>query len=173
LVLNVRDIEASHRFWVDVVGFKQVGELEQNSERRKGVKMRFYSGERNGETHHHDLALVESANVPEPPKEYALFGGSCAVNHIAITFPDRDSWLQQLEHVRAMGVKFDSRVNHGMTHSLYVRDPNGYGVELLYDLPREVWGGDIDAALNYVEVLSTEGEEALVDTEEVPVFNRA
>ena len=58
-----------------------------------------------------------------------------------------------------------------MTHSLYISDPNGYGVELLYELPREVWEGDIDAALNYLEVLPTEGQEALVDSQDVPVFS--
>jgi catechol 2,3-dioxygenase len=30
-----------------------------------------------------------------------------------------------------------------MTHSLYIRDPNGYSVELLYELPREVWEGNV------------------------------
>jgi catechol 2,3-dioxygenase len=44
-------------------------------------------------------------------------------------------------------------------------------VELLYELPREVWEGDIDAALNFAEQLPTEGPEALRDkTEGVQVF---
>jgi catechol-2,3-dioxygenase len=61
-----------------------------------------------------------------------------------------------------------------MTHSLYIHDPNGYGVELLYELPREVWEGDIDAALNFAKQLPTEGPEALQDTaESVPVFKAA
>ncbi len=50
-----------------------------------------------------------------------------------------------------------------MTHSVYINDPNGYGVEVLYELPRELWEGDIDAGLNYLELLPTEGPEALVD----------
>jgi len=71
-------------------------------------------------------------------------------------------------------IKFDRRVNHGMTHSLYIHDPNGYGIVLLYELPREVWEADIDGALNYAEPLPTEGAEALVDrTDGVPVFHRA
>ena len=72
--------------------------------------------------------------------------------------------------VHGRGVKFDRRIEHGMTHSLYIHDPNGYGVELLYELPREVWEGDIDAALNFAEQLPTEGPEALQDRAEVPVF---
>ena len=94
-----------------------------------------------------------------------------AVNHIAIALPSREAWLQQLEYLQERGVTFDRRVEHGMTHSLYIHDPNGYGVELLYELPRDVWEGDIDAALNYAEQLPTEGKAALADRDKgVPVF---
>ena len=59
-----------------------------------------------------------------------------------------------------------------MTHSVYISDPNGYSVELLYDLPREVWEGDIDATQNYSAHLPTDGPEALHDrTEGLPMFN--
>jgi catechol 2,3-dioxygenase len=172
LVINVRDIEESHRFWTEIVGFKQVGELKPTPQRPNPPKMRFYSGDRSdGSTHHHDIALVENKNLPEPPKEWSMFGPALAVNHIAITLPDRESWQRQLAYLQARGVKFNRRVEHGMTHSLYINDPNGYGVELLYDLPKEVWQGDIDAALNWVKVLPTEGAEALEDrTEGIPSF---
>jgi catechol 2,3-dioxygenase len=61
-----------------------------------------------------------------------------------------------------------------MTHSVYINDPNGYGIEVLYELPREVWEGDIDAALNYAERLPTEGEAALVDDRDnAPVFGKS
>lgn len=174
LVLNVRDIEESHRFWTEILGFRMVGELHARPERPNPPKMRFYSGEKDGKTHHHDLALCENTSLPEPPKEFKMFGTPMAVNHVAITLPDRESWLRQLAYLQGKGVKFERRVDHGMTHSLYIQDPNGYGVELLYDLPREVWGGDIDAALNYVKVLPTDGEDALIDeAENVPVFGGA
>ncbi len=132
--------------------------------------MRFYSGVGQGGTHHHDIALVENPNLPEPPKEWGMFGMPMAINHIAITYPSREAWLQQLAYLQAKGVKFDRRIEHGMTHSLYIHDPNGYGVELVYDLPREVWERDIDAALNYATVLPTEGADALADRVDVPAF---
>jgi catechol 2,3-dioxygenase len=97
-----------------------------------------------------------------------------AINHVAITLPSRDAWLQQLAFLQSKGITFHRRINHGMTHSVYIADPNGYGIEVLYELPREVWEGDIDAALNYAEPLPTQGAEALVDqTENVPVFGKA
>ena len=173
LVLNVRDLEESHRFWTEIVGFRQVGELKPRPDRPNPAKMRFYSGNRDGETHHHDIALVENRDLPKPPENWSMFGMPCAVNHIAITMPDREAWLRHLAYLQAKGVKFGRRVEHGMTHSLYINDPNGYGVEFVYDLPREVWEGDIDAALNWAKVLPTEGAEALEDrTQGIPTFNK-
>ena len=100
-----------------------------------------------------------------------MFGMPCAVNHIAITMPSREAWLQHLEYLQKKGVKFDRRVEHGMTHSLYIHDPNGYGVEFVYDLPKDVWKDDINGTLNYVKVLPTEGAEALDDrTDGIPHF---
>jgi catechol 2,3-dioxygenase len=171
LVLNVRDLEESHKFWTEIIGFQQVGELKKTEARPNPPKMRFYSGDHGGRMNHHDLALVENKALPAPPAEWSMFGMPNAVNHIAITLPSREAWLKQLEHVQAMGVKFNRRVDHGMTHSLYINDPNGYGVELLYELPRDVWEGDIDAALNYAKALPTEGAGALEDEHaNVPVF---
>jgi catechol-2,3-dioxygenase len=174
LVLNVRDLEESHKFWTEIVGFKQVGELKATPTRPNPAKMRFYSGDHDGEMNHHDIALVENRDLPAPPAEWTMFGMPNAINHIAITFDSREKWLQQLAYLQERGVKFNRRVEHGMTHSLYINDPNGYGVELLYELPREVWEGDIDAALNFAEILPTEGTEALRDrVEDVPVFRAA
>jgi catechol 2,3-dioxygenase len=67
-------------------------------------------------------------------------------------------------------VPFLRRVNHGMTHSVYIADPDGHGIEVLYELPREVWAGDIDGAQNYAEMLPTEGPAALADRTDNPVF---
>ena len=169
LVLNVRDMEQSHRFWTEVVGFTQVSELKPAPGRPNPPKMRFYSSG----GHHHELALVENPNLPAPPAEWTMFGMPSAINHIAVTYPSRDAWLGRLSHLQSKGVKFDRRVEHGMTHSLYIHDPDGNGVELVYDLPNEVWEKDVDAALNYATVLPTEGPDALVDRTDVPVFGTA
>jgi len=163
LVLNVRDIEESHKFWTEIVGMQQVGALQPGTPERPRPVMRFYSADHDGQLNHHDIALVENKDLPPRPKDWAMFGTPVAVNHIAIALPGREAWLKQLAFLQSRGVKFERRVNHGMTRSLYISDPNGYGVELLYELPRDMWEGDIDAALNYAENLPTEGEAALVD----------
>lgn len=170
LVLHVRDIEESHAFWTGILGFTQVGTLRPAPHRPANTQMRFYSLHRPGKgMSHHELALVEKKELP-PPAEWGMFGNPTAINHIAIAWASREDWLKQLEFMRAKGVKFLRRVDHGMTHSVYIADPNGYGVEVLYELPRAVWENNIDDALNYAVNLPTEGEEAMVDKTDVPVF---
>ncbi len=175
VVLNVRDLEVSHRFWTEVMGFKCVAELKPTPGRVR-PKMRFYSGvDAQGDVTHHDLALAE---VPRDkagadPERWELMPGRVGLNHVAIAWPDRESWLKQLAYLQDKGVPFLRRVNHGMTHSVYIADPDGHGIEVLYELPREVWGHDIDGAQNYAETLPTEGPEALVDATANPVFGGA
>jgi catechol 2,3-dioxygenase len=113
--------------------------------------MRFYSGVVD-DVSHHDLALVERKGLPSP-EEWSMITGRSAINHVAITYPSREEWQDQLEFLEQQGVEMKIRIDHGMTHSMYINDPNGYGVEVLYELPAEVWQNDIDGALNYAELL--------------------
>jgi catechol 2,3-dioxygenase len=177
MVLNVRNLEVSHRFWTEIIGFRCVAELKPIPGRQR-PKMRFYSGlDAHGNVTHHDLALAEvpgadgAGGTDRAP--WDLMPSRVGLNHVAIAWPDRESWLKQLAFLQRRGVPFHRRVNHGMTHSVYISDPDGHGIEVLYELPREVWEADIDAAQNYSERLPTEGEESLVDRTENPVFGGA
>jgi catechol-2,3-dioxygenase len=51
-----------------------------------------------------------------------------------------------------------------MTHSAYVLDPDGHGIEIVYDVPAEVWQDDVDAALSHFEFLPNTGPDALQDS---------
>jgi catechol 2,3-dioxygenase-like lactoylglutathione lyase family enzyme len=160
MVINVRNLDETHRFWTEMLGFQQVGELTDDP---SGLnrKMWFYSGDHGGGTlNHHDIAFCEVPSLPAPAGDGTLVS---AIGHIAVEFADREAWLRQLAHLQAGNVRFERRVEHGMTHSAYIRDPNGYSVELLYELPRAMWENDINAALNHYVVLPTEGPEALQD----------
>ncbi len=165
LVLNVRDIEASHTFYTEALGFEFCGELGP----KMPMTMRFY---RTAPDHHHDLALVqmapEAAAAPVP--DWSLMGGSTAINHYAVCWPDSESWLAQLAHLRAIGVEFKVRGDHGMTRSAYVTDPDGNGIEVLYEVPAEAWEGDVNAALNYFKPIDPNSDEAFQDTPEYKRF---
>jgi catechol 2,3-dioxygenase len=175
IVLNVKDIEASHRFWTEIMGFRCVAQLKSVPDRVR-PKMRFYSGiDPKGDVTHHDLALceVKPADDNSGRETWSLMRREIGLNHVAIAWPDRESWLKQLAFLKEKGVVFHRRVNHGMTHSVYISDPDGHGIEVLYELPREVWEQDIDGAQNYAEQLPTEGSASLVDKTDNPIFGKA
>ena len=89
LVLNVRDIEESHRFWTEIVGFRQVGQLTPTKERPNPPTMRFYAGVReDGTSHHHDVALVENRDLPKPPENWSM-GASCRASSVGAVKPGR------------------------------------------------------------------------------------
>jgi catechol 2,3-dioxygenase len=143
LVLNVRDIEESHRFWTELLGFRQVG-----TSRRPGPDgkppMRFYSGERDGKLRHHDIALVEGSAPLVDPAVHPQ-----ALNHVAIEYATQEAWQKQIAFLTARGVALHRRVERGVTHSINLTDPNGNEIELVHELPRALWENDIDAALNW------------------------
>jgi catechol 2,3-dioxygenase len=99
-----------------------------------------------------------------------MFDNKVGINHIAICYPSREEFLARLRHLRELGVEFRMRGNHGMTHSVYVSDPDGNGVEVLYELPEDVWVNDVNAALNYFDPVPLDGDESLEDRTENPVF---
>src|SRR4051794_35096046 len=71
VVLNVRDIEESHRFWTELIGFRHVGTAQPRPDRPVAPNMRFYSCDHGGgRLSHHDLALVENNDLPAPPAEW-------------------------------------------------------------------------------------------------------
>jgi hypothetical protein len=111
------------------------------------MQMRFYSGvNEHGQVSHHDLALAQipdgAALKPEP---WGMGPRTIGVNHVAICYPTRDAWLKQVAFLKSQGVPIHSGIDHGMTHSIYISDPNGHGIEILYELPREIWENDIEA----------------------------
>ena len=163
LVLKVRDIDVAHDFWTNIMGFSQCGDFPE-------MGMRFYNF---APDHHHDLALCQVTNPDEQPEpeRWSLRATSTGIQHVAIAYPDRDAFLNQLQHLQANDIPFRLRGDHGMTHSVYITDPDGHGIEVLYEVPKELWKDDIEGALKYFKKLPKEGPEALEDNNDYPVFS--
>ena len=145
LVLLVRDLDDSHQFRHYLIGFEPVGEMPPTPDRP--TRIRFYAGGIRGALHHHHLGLREN---PELPHRHAADNDQ-GMSHVAVRYPDRDTWLAQLRFLASEGTDFRP-VDHGMTHSAYLSDPDGHRVELLYELPREIWAGNVADALNDYQV---------------------
>ena len=144
VVLKVRDIDASHTFWTECLGFKHVGTLRSpGGDGTPPPRVRFYSGVRDGKLSHHHIALAE-----EPALAAADEAGIQALDHVAIAYPTHEAWRRQVDFLTSRRVVVSRRIERGTIHSVMVTDPNGHRVELVCDLPRELWETDIDAALN-------------------------
>ena len=114
LVLNVRSMEVSHKFWTEILGFTCVAALKQVPGGRKRPNMRFYSGvDADGNVTHHDLALCEvpAGQTQGSPEEWNLMPNRPGINHVAITWPDRETWLKQLAFLREKGDRKSTRLN--------------------------------------------------------------
>ena len=145
LVLNVRDLDRAHRFWTGCLGFRQVGTWQRTGPDGQPVaRMRFYSGEQDGKLRHHDVALVEQPSMPADLAPHPQ-----VLHHVAITYPSREAWQRQVRFLMGQGVALHRQVERGATHSVHLSDPDGNEVELVYELPRAAWEGDIQAALNH------------------------
>ena len=124
--LKVADIERALAFYRDVLGF----ELTQ----RYGPGAAFVSA--GGYHHHIGLNVWESRGGPPPPR------GTTGLYHVAILYPDRATLADALRRVLDAGIPLDGASDHGVSEALYLRDPDGNGVELYRDRPPEEWPRD-------------------------------
>ena len=126
--LKVADLERSLGFWCGVLGF----ELQQ----RLGDSAAFVSA--GGYHHHIGLNTWESRAGSPPPR------GTTGLYHVAIRYPDRATLADALRRLVEARIPLDGASDHGVSEALYLRDPDGNGVELYRDRPREQWPRDGD-----------------------------
>jgi catechol 2,3-dioxygenase len=124
--LKVADLDRALGFWVGVLGF----ELMQ----RYGQGAAFVSA--GGYHHHIGLNVWHSRGGPPPPEN------ATGLYHVAIRYPDRHTLADALRRLIAAGIPLDGASDHGVSEALYLRDPDGNGVELYRDRPKEQWPTD-------------------------------
>ena len=121
--LKVADLERALRFYSGVLGF----ELTQ----RYGEGAVFLSA--GGYHHHIALNTWESLGGPPPPR------GTTGLYHTAILYPTRAALATALRRVLAAKIPLEGAADHGVSESIYLRDPDDNGVELYCDKPKEMW----------------------------------
>jgi len=148
--LKVADLDRALKFYCGVLGFV----LQQ----RLGSRAAFISA--GGYHHHIGLNTWESAGgSPPPPHSTGLY-------HLAILYPTRTALADALRRLIAADIKLDGAADHGVSEALYLRDPDGNGVELCWDRPPEKWPRSPDgelamftSALEMDELLNAGGAE--------------
>jgi len=129
--LKVADLDRAIAFYSGVLGF----EVQQ----RYGTQAAFLSA--GGYHHHIGLNTWESAGgMPPPPGHTGLY-------HTAFLFPDRASLGAAMKRVIDARIPLDGAADHGVSEAIYLRDPDGNGVELYRDRPEAEWprgkGGEL------------------------------
>lgn len=121
--LKVADLDRAIGFYRDILGL--------TLKLRMGDAAAFLAA---GSYHHHvGLNTWESAGgTPLPP-------GHAGLCHTAFVYPDRRSLAQAVARAMAAGIPIDGKADHGVNEAVYLRDPDGNGVELSRDRPEAEW----------------------------------
>lgn len=132
--LRVADLDRAIGFYAGVLGF----EVTQ----RYGPQAAFLSA--GGYHHHIGLNTWDSLGGGPPAR------GTTGLFHVAILYPDRSSLADALRRLVDAGVSLDGASDHGVSEALYLRDPDGNGVELYVDRPESEWPRNRDGSLAMV-----------------------
>jgi catechol 2,3-dioxygenase len=130
--LKVADLDRAVSFYSGVLGFELTA--------RMGAAAAFLSA--GGYHHHLGLNTWESRNGPPPPS------GSTGLYHVAIRYPDRATLGDALRRLVDAGIPLDGAADHGVSEALYLHDPDGNGLELYRDRPRDEWPRAADGSIN-------------------------
>ena len=146
--LTVSNLERSLTFYRDILGFTVT--------QRYGSSVVFLSA---GGYHHH-IALNTWAGEgagPPPPRRTGLY-------HFAILYPNRRELAGALRRLSEQGIALDGASDHGVSEALYLRDPDGNGVELYHDRPMAEWprngAGELDMTTDPLDVAALLAEAA-------------
>lgn len=130
--LKVSDLERSLAFYSDLLGFEVTT--------RYGSQAAFISA---GGYHHH-IALNTWYSKGAPPA--SPFG--VGLYHTAILYPSRKDLAAVYNHLRENKYPITGASDHGVSEAIYLDDPDGNGVELYWDRPRELWEYLEDGSIN-------------------------
>jgi catechol 2,3-dioxygenase len=129
--LKVADLDRALAFYRDVLGFTVT--------QRFGREAAFLAA---GGYHHHLGLNTWESRGGRPPGP-----GTTGLYHAAILFPTRHELAAAVRRVLAAGVELDGAADHGVSQAIYLRDPDGNGLELYWDRPPEEWPRDAGGQL--------------------------
>jgi catechol 2,3-dioxygenase len=132
--LKVADLDRALAFYNGVLGFQLM--------QRYGRQAAFVSA---GGYHHHIGLNTWESEGGHPPAP-----GTTGLFHLAILYPSRRALAAALQRLIDAKVPLDGASDHGVSQALYLRDPDGNGVELYWDRPEAEWPRTADGELAMV-----------------------
>jgi catechol 2,3-dioxygenase len=135
--LQIADLDRSLTFYQDLLGFQRVSQ--------DGTAAMLSATGRPP----HQIALSERPGaIPKPPRTTGLY-------HTAIRFPTRRALAQTFQRLVKDPWPFQGFADHTVSEALYLADPDGNGLELYADRPRERWprpNGQIEMGIDPLDV---------------------
>ena len=128
--LRVSDLDRSIAFYTEALGFEVQARLPGAAFLSAG-----------GYHHHIGLNTWESAGGP-PPR------GSTGLYHFAIRYPTRAALAKALRRLGEAGIPISGASDHGVSEAIYLDDPDGNGIEIYWDRPREDWPRREDGSID-------------------------
>ena len=132
--LKVADIDRSLAFYRDILGFEVM--------QRIGDEAAFVSA--GGYHHHLGLNTWDSRGGSAPP------ANTTGLYHVAIRYPDRAQLGNALKRLVEANWPISGATDHGVSEAIYLRDPDGNGIELYRDRPEEEWPRAEDGGLSMI-----------------------
>lgn len=129
--LKVADLDRSLGFYRDLLGF----ELSATY----GNQAAFLSA--GGYHHHIGLNTWHSEGSPPAPVK------SVGLYHTAILYDTRKELATIYDRTRRANYPLTGASDHGVSEALYLDDPDGNGVELYWDRPKELWPHNSDGSI--------------------------
>lgn len=146
--LKVADLQRSLDFYQGLLGFEITTMY--------GTQAAFISA--GGYHHHIGLNTWQSKDAP-PASRYGV-----GLYHTAILYPTRKDLAVAFERLRKANYPLVGASDHGVSEALYLDDPDGNGVELYCDRPKEEWPKHEDGSLNmYTRALNLQDLLAELD----------
>lgn len=126
---------------------------------REGDRVRFEAG---------STPLLELQEAPDAPERGP---GEAGLFHVAFRYPDRAALADRLEGIQVSAYRLTGASDHNVSEALYLRDPEGNGVELYRDRPRDAWprtadgGVEIDTLpLDLDDLVQANADEGTTET---------
>lgn len=132
--LKVSDLDKALAFYRDLLGFEET--------QRYGNSAVFLSA--GGYHHHIGLNTWYSKGAAPAPQQ------SCGLFHTAILYPTRKELALALKQLMDANYPLTGAADHGVSEAIYLDDPDGNGVEIYWDKPREQWPFDAQGNLQMI-----------------------
>lgn len=140
--LKVADLERSIKFYTTVLGFDLTTRFGKNAA--------FLSV--GGYHHHIGLNTWESLGGPQPASN------ATGLYHFAVLVPNRKELGRVLQRLMDYDWPIDGAADHGVSEAIYLKDPDGNGVEIYADRPQDQWPQTANGELTmYTKPLDLDG----------------